>query len=142
MGPGGLNFRVRDGNGCGPSGMITGKTSKRSAFSRQHKSGFRQAEYRSLFLNSAASERPWSVVSNSHTFAGHESLITNHGFYVLGRNYGQAERAIRTSQLNALLRLHLWPIDVVVFDGPSEGSQWVAPTVHPWEIISWGVLHA
>jgi len=52
----------------------------------------------------------------------------------LGRNYGQAERAIRTSKLNALLRLHLWPIDVVVFDGPSKGSRWVAPTFHPWEI--------
>jgi hypothetical protein len=25
MGPGGLNFRVRDGNGCDPSGMIAGK---------------------------------------------------------------------------------------------------------------------
>src|SRR3989442_1098488 len=24
MGPGGLNYRVRDGNGCGPSGMIAG----------------------------------------------------------------------------------------------------------------------
>ena len=30
----------------------------------------------------------------------------------------QAYRAISTSQLNALLRLHLWPIDVVVYHGP------------------------
>ena len=30
----------------------------------------------------------------------------------------QAYRAISTSQLNALLHLHLWPIDVVVFHGP------------------------
>jgi hypothetical protein len=30
----------------------------------------------------------------------------------------QAYRTISTSQLNALLRLHLWPIDVVVFHGP------------------------
>ena len=29
----------------------------------------------------------------------------------------QAYRAISTSQLNALLRLHLWPIDVVVYHG-------------------------
>ena len=28
-----------------------------------------------------------------------------------------ANRAIRTSKLNALLRLHTWPIDVVVFHG-------------------------
>ena len=30
----------------------------------------------------------------------------------------QAYRTISTSQLNALLRLHLWPIDVVVYHGP------------------------
>ena len=35
---------------------------------------------------------------------------------VTGSN--QAYRAISTSQLNALLHLHLWPIDVVVFHGP------------------------
>ena len=29
----------------------------------------------------------------------------------------QANRAIRTSKLNALLRLHTWPIDEVVFLG-------------------------
>ncbi len=32
--------------------------------------------------------------------------------------YGQAERAISTGQLNALLRLHIQPIHVVVFHGP------------------------
>ena len=33
--------------------------------------------------------------------------------------YGQAERAISNGQLNVLLRLHIRPIDVVVFHGPS-----------------------
>ena len=33
--------------------------------------------------------------------------------------YGQAERAISNGKLNALLRLHIRPINVVVFDGPS-----------------------
>ena len=33
----------------------------------------------------------------------------------------QAARAISTGQLNALPRLHLRPINVVVFDGSSEG---------------------
>ena len=37
----------------------------------------------------------------------------------LGKFYGQAERAISTGQLNALLRLHPPPIKVVVFDCPS-----------------------
>ena len=35
--------------------------------------------------------------------------------------YGQAERAISTGQLNILLCLHIRPINVVVFHGPSEG---------------------
>ena len=48
------------------------------------------------------------------------------GRYVFSRNYGQAERAIRTSKLNPLPDLHLWPIYVVVFDGPSKGSRWLA----------------
>ena len=33
--------------------------------------------------------------------------------------YGQAERAISSGQLNALLHLHIRPINAVVFDGPS-----------------------
>ena len=33
--------------------------------------------------------------------------------------YGQAERAISNGQLNVLLHLHIRPIDVVVFHGPS-----------------------
>ena len=37
------------------------------------------------------------------------------------RKNDQASRAISIGQLNALPRLHLRPIDVVVFDGPSGG---------------------
>ena len=43
-------------------------------------------------------------------------LLFRYSLAVSGSN--QAYRAISTSQLNALLRLHLWPIDVVVFHGP------------------------
>ena len=31
IGPGGLNFRVRNGNGCGPSGIGTGNLGSKSA---------------------------------------------------------------------------------------------------------------
>jgi len=37
----------------------------------------------------------------------------------LGKFYGQAERAISTGQLRVLLRFHLPPIKVVVFDRSS-----------------------
>ena len=43
-------------------------------------------------------------------------------------------RPISTSQLNTLLHLHLWPIYLVVF----KGSYWIIP----WDISSWGGLHA
>ena len=36
--------------------------------------------------------------------------------------YGQAERAISNGQLNVLLRLHIRPINVVVYDGPTKLS--------------------
>jgi hypothetical protein len=36
-------------------------------------------------------------------------------------NRGQAARAISTGQLNALRRLHLRPINLVIYEGPSEG---------------------
>ena len=39
--------------------------------------------------------------------------------YIYSKLYGQAERAISNGKLNALLRLHIRPINVVVFDGPS-----------------------
>src|SRR6266581_4191536 len=37
------------------------------------------------------------------------------------KNRGQAARAISTGQLNALRRLHLRPINLVIYEGPSEG---------------------
>ncbi len=45
-------------------------------------------------------------------------FLTNKG---IEKEYGQGTRSISTGKLNALLRLHLQPIDVVVYHGPSEG---------------------
>src|SRR6266852_873950 len=82
IGPGGLNFRVRDGNGCGPSGIATGNRSP--------------IEY----VDSRV--QPSEVIE-------HEC------------KRGQAARPISTARLNALRRLHLRPINLVIFQGPSEG---------------------
>ena len=54
---------------------------------------------------------------------------------IYSKFYGQAERAISNGQLNALLRLHIRPINVVVFHGPSKG-------LNPWEISSRGRFRA
>jgi hypothetical protein len=40
-------------------------------------------------------------------------------FCIYSTFYGQAERAISNGKLNVLLRLHIRPINVVVFHGPS-----------------------
>ena len=37
------------------------------------------------------------------------------------RKYGQAARLISTSKLNVSLRFHTWPINLVVYQEPSEG---------------------
>jgi hypothetical protein len=47
---------------------------------------------------------------------------------------GKASRAISTARLNVSPRLHLRPIDVIVYDGPSGGC--------PRETLSWERLHA
>jgi hypothetical protein len=87
IGHGGLNFRVRDGNGCGPSGNATGN------FKFQTKTITPKCRLLQAF-----------------------SLTTG------GKgNKGQDTRSISTGQLNALLHLHLQPIDVVVYHGPSGG---------------------
>ena len=48
-----------------------------------------------------------------------KSLVTSELICIYSTFYGQAERAISNGQLNVLLRLHIRPIDVVVFHGPS-----------------------
>ena len=86
IGPGGLNFRVRDGNGCGPSGNATG--------------------------NRMAIEYVDSRVQPSN--------VASTDLYVRVQR-GQAARPISTARLNALRRLHPRPINLVIFQGPSEG---------------------
>jgi hypothetical protein len=44
--------------------------------------------------------------------------VTNCAVSVYSTFYGQAERAISNGKLNVLLRLHIRPINVVVFHGP------------------------
>ena len=45
--------------------------------------------------------------------------VTKCAVSVYSTFYGQAERAISNGKLNVLLRLHIRPINVVVFHGPS-----------------------
>jgi hypothetical protein len=103
IGPTRLNFRVRDGNGCDPRGKLTGKLSKcRSRDTSQ----LNRLSRRYLAYNYMA------CVEN--LFEQWTMLLTAQSKF-----YGQAERAISTGKLHALLRFNLQPINQVVFLGPS-----------------------
>jgi hypothetical protein len=91
MGAGEFNGRVRDGIGFGLRAGITGPAKDRG----KHCLCWIQQRILGLSLN------PWLRA------------------WIMRGN--QADRAISTSKLNALPRLHPWPIDVVVFHG-SRGS--------------------
>ena len=88
-----LNGRVRNGAGCFARAMTTKPGKKHN---QRAGAAFRLSKIRSR-------------VSCTPALSGRSRAST-------GSN--QANRAISTSQLNALPRLHLWPIDVVVFHGP------------------------
>ena len=88
IGAGGLNGRVRNGNGCGPSAMVTGMNY--------------QAEDNRKILTCLDS----SAQGVAHAY----------GFGQC-KHHGQASRPISTRQLRALLLLHTGPINLVVFKG-------------------------
>jgi hypothetical protein len=95
-----LNGRVRDGIGCFAAAVTTkpGKSPGTCGISR----GSRHRFCSKLFFCVCACWRKAWGFPPDHAVSGSD----------------QANRAISTSQLNALLRLHLWPIDVVVYHGP------------------------
>ena len=65
------------------------------------------------------SERVWVEVVSSLT-TSRCCLVFAGNAWVL---YGQASRAISTGKLNASPRLHIPPINLVVFKGPSGSSK-------------------
>ena len=87
-----LNGRVRDGIGCLAVAMTT-----------------------------KPDQRPGCVMQPSisvvPSLVGYVLLSDEQAYCLAVSGSDQANRAISTSQLNALLHLHLWPIDVVVFYG-------------------------
>ncbi len=103
-----LNFRVRDGTGCFTCAMTTKPRKspcRLSCYARKRRGGRQRmcVATRLCFQ---------STLSNSRSVYAFGLICLS----VTGSN--QAYRAISTGQLNALLRLHLRPIDVVVFHGP------------------------
>ncbi len=116
-----LNFRVRDGTGCFTCAMTT---KPRKSPCRLSCCARKRQVAGSVFACKCA--LPLGCIVNQHRRclrSKSDEVIHGQGWCMLwsclsitGSN--QAYRAISTGQLNALLRLHLRPIDVVVFHGP------------------------
>ncbi len=92
-----LNGRVRDGIGCLATTMTT-KPEQRLA---------KHASRTSMYCSSRTTFGACIWLS-----------VGMRGRCLAFTGSNQANRAISTSQLNALPHLHLWPIDVVVYHGP------------------------
>ena len=113
-----LNFRVRDGTGRFARAMTTkpSKYQKPPSFGICGRHGICEAN--------ACCRRPvmHGLFSKSGRFLDQRVVQVSFCFLVFTRlsvtGTDQAYRAISTGQLNALLHLHLRPIDVVVFHGP------------------------
>ena len=90
IGAGGLNFRVRNGNGCDPSAMAT----ERSIVTTQ---------------------QPRRRAAAAHTARLLEHFIASTN---VSERRNPSPRPISTGQLNTLLCLHFRPINVVICHGP------------------------
>ena len=104
IGAAALNGRVRDGIGCFARASAT-KPAKRALARSPHETA--SGSFRGAGLS-------WELFGSHDFRAGRFQLALAR--LPLDRN--QACRAISTGQLNASPRLHLRPIDVVVFHGP------------------------
>ena len=130
IGPAGLNCRVRDGNGWRPRGMITGKLEpfcgRELGAAEREPAGEIPSPGRGI--SHGHPERTSDDVSQLNrlgisggngAWLGAGARPARYGRHALGKSYGQAERAISTGKLSALLHAHLQPINQVVFLGPS-----------------------
>ena len=115
-----LNFRVREGTGCFACALATkpNKNPKLNLFYKfrrwpeaicRRQIAWPHLSYVTRRLSSCFSSSDINKLSKS---------VLLFGVWLSFSGSDQANRAISTGQLNALLRLHLRPIDVVVFHGP------------------------
>ena len=108
-GPGGLNGRVRDGNGCGPASMVAGKSPGR----RSGRAG--RCSVGSVTRGCAALSRhsePFGITVRSRCRAGGGAD---------GSGWSSCS-AVRTGRLRRSPAVHARPIDLVVFQEPTSAS--------------------
>ena len=108
IGAEGLNFRVRDGNGWDPLAKVT--QNLEDQYDAQHMRTLKKApnSFMELWIE-------YLTGGFRRRRKPHLPQETSDQICVENKFYGQAERAISSSKLNVLLRLHICPIKLVVF---------------------------
>src|SRR4029453_3457597 len=105
-----LNFRVRNGNGCDPDPMTTGKLGCLGfSVSRRHPQAAHRARRESSQTISSKSLRQ-SEYSANGSFSFHDTQRFPRALCDVETIYGQASRLISIGKLNASRRLHTRPI--------------------------------
>ena len=125
----GLNFRVRNGNGCGPHSKGGGKTFafsiEPSTISRPIERSIKRPESRdaTVSINEYLSESRRIICGQAAIRArspvGTNSKKVHHACPAETVRSGQASRAISTGQLHTLLCFHTRPIKLLVSKCPS-----------------------
>ena len=115
--PGGLNGRVRNGNGCDPAGMVAGKPA------------WRRSGRQAAFSDGRSQTSLWFHITGMGTSFGEQA--TNSFGSVRPRRsltcplYGESRSgwssclAVRTGRLRRSPAVHARPIDLVVFQEPT-----------------------
>ncbi len=110
IGAEGLNCRVRDGNGCDPLAVVTQNLLARSLWLV----ACRSPQATCHKLQALTTERREKQAASGIALLAYSPEAT-----APSKFYGQAERAISSGKLRALLRFHIRPIKQVVYLRPS-----------------------
>ena len=118
IGAGGLNFRVRNGNGWVPSAMVTRQLKTTSIVAAAAHGYPRCDRHRGKERVSCTKPLQWQfVVQKRPALLPYEATQWLRGGIV--REYGQASRKISTGRLNTLPHLDRQPIDQIISLVPS-----------------------
>jgi hypothetical protein len=136
IGAGAFHGRVRNGNGCGRPAMTT-RSAKRNIFEKLVRSFDLFFSLLNTSLNLSRSDEcfwhPYRPAAVANRLAGRPQRsdplgrvsvrtkvfgIIKQSLMSMNNENDQANRAISTGKLHALLHVHTRPINVVVFHGP------------------------
>ena len=111
-GPGGLNGRVRNGNGCDPASMVAGKSPGRRSGRAGRQFGGSVTRERVAISPLIHRSEPYVITVRS--------LVAARVMRAASRSGWSSCSAVRTGRLRRSLAVHARPIDLVVFQEPSQ----------------------